>query len=669
MEPRETSGITVHAILRHVGEQGGERAVAEVLDRAVGSADPAPYLDKRRWWSYPTKIALFEAAAEVLGDEDVGLRVADAVLKHSVGTAERLALSLTGGPGRLLRMIAKAGAKFSTVADMRALRVSSGGASVEYRLHDGYRPSRFDCDYTRGLLIQVPAVFDLPPGMVTHTVCQVRGADVCRYDVTWRRPRSRWAPWRRGGARDGVLESAMLAQLDQLQSTVAELVAARDPARALAMVADRAGYAVNAHAFLLVARPSADAPSQVHSFGLSDGELAAYTDRPVAPRPAPGRLVARIASAQYDYGHLVAFGQDFFESDGKLLDAYANLAAVTLDTLSAVATAAERQRTAESLLALSSSLTRARSRQEVAQLTVEASRAMMSADRASVLLVDDDDAMRITAHVGWPAAFTGKLAAFRLTAGDTDHLAALVERPDLPQLHDRSSPDPFIQRVLDEFELDLMVVVAIALPDRLYGLIVASFDGPHGTALARRFAVDIAGAANQAATVLRGLELLEQTWRQAHLDALTGIPNRRAFMTALEDALGGDGALLFIDLDGFKAINDTHGHAAGDQLLTVVAERLSRAVRDGDLLARLAGDEFVVLARDVCGAGEVAQLADRVAAAFQHPVVLADTVMPVRASVGTTLFTAGQNYQDVMHRADTAMYEAKRESRRELLTT
>ena len=432
MEPRETSGITVHAILRFVEERGGEPAVRQVLERTGASGDREAHLDKRRWWSYQTKISLFAAAADVLGDDDVGLRVAEAVLAHSVGAAERLALSMTGGPGRLLRMIAKAGAKFSTVSDLRALQVTRGAATVEYRLHDGHRPSRFDCDYTLGLLIQVPVVFGLPPASVTHRSCQVRGAAACRYEVKWRPSRTLWAPWRHGVARDDVLESAMLGQLRQLQTTVAELVAARDPAVALATVADRAGYAVNAHAFLLVARPSADAPSQVHSFGLSAAELEDYTRDPAAPLPGPGRLVARIASAQHDYGHLVAFGPDFFDSDRELLDAYANLAAVTLDTLSAVATAAVRQRTAESLLALSSALTRAQSRTEVAEVAVVAAHAMMSADRASVLLLDDDATMRIAAHVGWPPEFADKLAALTVTSADTDYVATLLNRPDLP---------------------------------------------------------------------------------------------------------------------------------------------------------------------------------------------------------------------------------------------
>src|SRR5690349_3058147 len=107
MEPRETSGITVHAILRFIEERGGEQAVRQVLERTAGSGDHGAYLDKRRWWSYDTKISLFTAAADVLGDDDVGLRVAEAVLAHSVGAAERLALSMTGGPGRLLRQVAK----------------------------------------------------------------------------------------------------------------------------------------------------------------------------------------------------------------------------------------------------------------------------------------------------------------------------------------------------------------------------------------------------------------------------------------------------------------------------------------------------------------------------------------------------------------------------------
>ncbi|HET6531600.1 MAG TPA: sensor domain-containing diguanylate cyclase [Actinoplanes sp.] len=668
MEPRETSGVTVHAIVRHVAQRGGDEAVRQMLDRAGATADVAAYLDKRRWWSYDTKIALFAAAADVLGEDEIGLRVAEAVLAHSVGAAERLALSLTGGPARLLQMVAKAGAKFSAVSDLRAPRVTRGSAEVEYRLHDGHRPSRFDCDYTRGLLAQVPPVFGLPPATVSHTSCQVRGADSCRYEVRWRPPRARWRPWRRAD-RDAVLERAMLGQLEQLQRTVAELVAARDPAQALATVADRAGYAVNAHAFLLVARPSAEAPTQVHSFGLSPAEVARYTSDRAVPAPAPGRLVARIASGQSDYGHLIAFGHDFFDADRDLLDAYANLAAVAMDTLSAVTTAAERRRTAESLLALSSALTRAESRQEVAQVTVEAACAMLSADRASVLLLDEDATLRVAGHVGWRPEFTAKLDALTVTSADTAHLSRMLDRPDLPQIHDRSTDDPFIRAVLDEFELDSIVVVAIALPDRFYGIIVAHFDGPHGVAQGRRFAVDMAGAANQAASVLCSLELRDQTWRQANLDALTGIPNRRAFMTALDETLAaGGGGLLFIDLDGFKAVNDTLGHAAGDRLLIVVAERLAAALAGGGLLARLAGDEFVVLSTEVHGAADLAELADRLARVFAEPVRLGDTTVPVRASIGTTLFTAGQDREDVLHRADTAMYEAKRSlAHRELL--
>jgi diguanylate cyclase (GGDEF)-like protein len=664
MEARETSGITMHAIVRLVAQRGGQQAVSQVLARVGAAEDADAYLDKRRWWSYHTKISMFAAAAEVTGDEGLAMHVAQAVLDHSVGTSERLALSLTGGPGRLLRLVAKAGGKFSTVADMRALRVTRDTASVEYRLHDGYPPDRFDCDYTRGLLVQVPVVFGLPPAEVTHRACQVQGAESCRFEVSWRPARRRWAPVRRASARDGLLESALLGQLERLQSTVAELVAARDPALALATVADRAGYAVNAHAFLLAARPSADAPIQVHSFGLSPAEQAAYTDEPIAPPPGPHSLVARIASAQHDYGFLVAFGRDFFATDQELLSAYANLAAVTLDTLGAVATAAARQRTAESLLALSGALTRARSRQEVAQVTVREARTLMSADRASVLLLDDDATMRIAAHVGWHQAFTDRLAAFTLTSGDTDYLTTLLDRPDLPQIHDRRTDDAFIRAVLDEFELESMAVVAIALPDRFYGMIVASFDGPDGAARVGRFTVELAGAANQAATVLRSLELLEDSWRQAHVDPLTGIPNRRAFMAALDAALAGDGALLFIDLDGFKGINDSFGHAAGDRLLIVVAERLSAGLRHGELVARLAGDEFVVLAPGLRSPAELTELANRVSTAFGAPIVLGDTATTVRASIGTALFTAGQDCQEVLHRADAAMYRAKREPQR-----
>ncbi|MEV6931278.1 GGDEF domain-containing protein [Dactylosporangium sp. NPDC051485] len=655
MEPiRETAGVTLRAILRYVRARGGDAAVPRVLELAGEREIPSAYDDPRRWWSYETKINVFAAAAQVLGDESIGLRVGQSILSYSVNTPIRLGLLLLGGPAQVIRLIATTSAKFNATADMSALSSAPGVATVRYRLRSGYRPSRYDCDYTRGLLTQIPALFGRPPATVIHEACQVDGAEACVYTIRWRQ--RRWWLRRRGG--EDTSGDVLAGRMELLQRTVAELVAAEQPERALAIVADKAGYAVNAQAFLLVASPSPGAPRQVHGYGLAEAEIEVLAAAP--PAGLGGTLVVDIASPNRYYGYLVAFCSDFFDAERRMLDAYANLAAVALDALSALESAAERQRIAESLLALARRLTTARSAAEVAEVTAEAVRSVMAADSASVLL-HSDGRLRVAANAGTGDERRRRARQLAFSRDDT----ALAERfrmGDPPRAYDRDSADPFVLGLLDAFGHELMIVVDIALPGHPYGVLVAAYDTPQGTDRARETVDRMAGIADQAATVLRTCELLETNWRLAHVDPLTDLANRRAFLAALDSAVAaGEGAVLFIDLDGFKAVNDSLGHAAGDELLAAVAGRLNGCVRAGDVVARLGGDEFVVLTHGALGADGVPELARRIEEAFRKPVaVLGGALVEARASVGGTRFAAGEQTRHVLHRADIAMYEAKR---------
>jgi diguanylate cyclase (GGDEF)-like protein len=151
-------------------------------------------------------------------------------------------------------------------------------------------------------------------------------------------------------------------------------------------------------------------------------------------------------------------------------------------------------------------------------------------------------------------------------------------------------------------------------------------------------------------------------------DSLTGLPNRFLLLDRVEQALNGPhlkgrrAALLFIDLDRFKLINDTLGHAAGDALLCQAAERLTLATRDGDTVARLGGDEFVVLCDAIIPA-QAERLAQRIVQAFQAPFVVAGNEAAVTASVGVVIAEIGATAADLLHDADTAMYRAKRGGR------
>ncbi|CAA7618029.1 diguanylate cyclase [Magnetospirillum sp. SS-4] len=158
----------------------------------------------------------------------------------------------------------------------------------------------------------------------------------------------------------------------------------------------------------------------------------------------------------------------------------------------------------------------------------------------------------------------------------------------------------------------------------------------------------------------------EQVWRQANFDALTGLPNRSLFLDRLGQAIKAGRrdrtrfALLFIDLDGFKAVNDTFGHANGDLLLQEAAARLLLSVRSSDTVARLSGDEFTVILHDVDGRDEVAVVAAKMVGRLAEPFDLDGQQASVQASIGIALFPDDADDAAVLIRlADRAMYGVK----------
>jgi diguanylate cyclase (GGDEF)-like protein/PAS domain S-box-containing protein len=152
---------------------------------------------------------------------------------------------------------------------------------------------------------------------------------------------------------------------------------------------------------------------------------------------------------------------------------------------------------------------------------------------------------------------------------------------------------------------------------------------------------------------------------QAFHDSLTGLANRALFLERVRHALerttrsGGTVAALFVDLDDFKTVNDSLGHAAGDDLLIGVAERLREATRPTDTPARFGGDEFAVLLEDVGAAGDVAAVAERVLAEIARPIHLRGKRVAVRASIGIAIAARGISAEELLRNADTAMYTAK----------
>ena len=162
----------------------------------------------------------------------------------------------------------------------------------------------------------------------------------------------------------------------------------------------------------------------------------------------------------------------------------------------------------------------------------------------------------------------------------------------------------------------------------------------------------------------------DELHRLAHYDPLTGIPNRRLLTDRVGQCLrradrsGKALALCYLDLDGFKAINDRCGHSVGDRLLSEVARRLQGELRGDDTVARLGGDEFVLLLNDVGDEDELAELLNRVLAVVRQPVALDAATHGLSASIGVTLSPPDDPEPDrLMRHADQAMYRAKEQGR------
>ncbi len=173
-------------------------------------------------------------------------------------------------------------------------------------------------------------------------------------------------------------------------------------------------------------------------------------------------------------------------------------------------------------------------------------------------------------------------------------------------------------------------------------------------------------AAGQAGAVIERLALHADLAHAARYDELTGLPNRRLFQDRILSAIArcrrgqSRGALLFIDLDDFKRVNDEHGHLVGDQLLHAIARRITSCVREADTVARIGGDEFVALLENVADLAQAEAVAGKIRQVIATPLMLSGHTLQPHASIGIALYPEhGEVIDQLMRHADQAMYAAK----------
>lgn len=713
---QDISGAVTSVLVRHVRRRCGEDGVARMLALA-GERRPVSVLeDATSWSSHAEALSLFEAAAEVTGDTAIGRQVGEEMLRQHDGTNVANLLRSLGSPGELLRNVAAALAKFSTVATMEPLEVGNAHAVVRAHTRAGFRRHRCLCDLTKGLLSQVPVLFGLVPAEVAESECQADGGRFCLYSVAWearqwstfvdQRTSLYTSAWREAdvvearselatddGARLAILRQhveELGRQLEGVYSTAADLLGAEDIDAVLSRITARAAHAVNAPRYLLVVRTGPTDGLRLHHHGFSDAEARALAHELLAEHPddrGGSRLIVDIASRRRAYGRLAAVfpdGVHFFADERRTLALYANYAATALDVVTSLDEMRRSNATTRALLDFSRALAQATTGEAVTTTLAAAVPVAVGAERCGVWLWDPRT-QRMQLRARWSG--TGATAvtaagdgaddgtpsalgsAERLEWAATAH-QMLVER--LAAGHQvvvvgRHEADAGLTRIIDLAGVETLVAAPLMSGDEMLGMVTAGFTAANaGAAGSDDLRERLAGLADQAVTALVNARLLEQVSHLAWHDALTGLPNRRLLEDRANQELlrarrtGEPLCMFFVDLDRFKHVNDTLGHAAGDELIVEVARRLKETVRSQDTVARLGGDEFAVLLPATGDVGDIEVLARRALEILHTPYEIAGRELRASASIGVAVAPEhGQTYDELLSAADAAMYRSK----------
>jgi diguanylate cyclase (GGDEF)-like protein len=675
MEDRHIACTMTAVMLPLLRAEAGEEAVTAVLERA-GSTRSQAYLESTdNWISLPEAVALLDACCAVTGDAQFARRVGEEAVRRHAGTAVATLLRSLGSPEAVLGAIATTASKFSTTTEMAALESAPGFALVRARTRDAFAPHPLTCQWRSGLLSTITMLFGMPLAEVRETACQCHGAPACRYEIRWDADQAAVSadPQQRVTA----LEAQLLAMQDRLRgvfATASDLLSVDDLDIVLARIVERAAGTVRAPRYVLAVRPGGEAEHRLYTDGVTHDDaqrIARAVER--GDRLSGAVLAVEVASSRRHYGHLVALtdeGSHFFPQERELLELYAKHAAAVLDMATALDESARRHDHVSALLTLAQALASTGTSQEVADCLAEVLPTVVDCDRLSVMLWDPAErCLRAASTSGMSPEGAALLRSTPIRPQDSPGVAHMAKDPR-PLFFDPGNADPFLSSLFDRLGLVRMVAVPIIARGEFLGVLTVSVvERPERLRADAALIERLTGVAALAAPAIQNGRLVDALRHQAAHDPLTGLANRAGFggrMTrVIERAGDAHVGLLFVDLDGFKQVNDLHGHAAGDQLLQAVARRLLGLVRLEDTVARLGGDEFAVILTDADSAEEVSVAAARVREAIAEPFDLGDgIVVTVGASVGEARWPAdGAELDALLRHADAAMYREKSRSR------
>jgi diguanylate cyclase (GGDEF)-like protein len=665
------AGVNTWMLMRYLRAHAGAEVVAQVLADAGETRTEEDLLDLATWSSYDQFRRLLEATAAICGTATLTSASSGGLSDPSMPEMTAMLQSL-GSPEALLEMTTQSGgAGLAPVLGFGGAAVGSTEWVVREWFLDGLAPFPEYCSWAAGLYANIPALFGLR-AEVTKEACQCDGAPACEYRI-------RWFP-EDESAEAEYLETriqVLTARLEGLQQTVGDLVSDDDLERVLARIVVSAARTISAPMFVLALEELPAADKRVYAAGIDDAEAEKVAGELLARdhEDDESRLVVEVQSNRRRYGRLAALnpGGRFFPQERIVLQVYARLVAAALDSAAALEDARRQAQTARALLELSNALADIGSADEMAAHIARAVTAVIGCDRAAVILFEPNSPIgRVVATQGYDGADEAKLRAL-------DVPVAGIRSEDAANVWDRAGAEGrgTLARLMDEVGSAAVATIPIVIDGEPVGLVVGDVvDRPDRLCKSREIGDRLRGLASQATIAIRNARLLENIRHQALHDSLTGLPNRSLIIDRVEQMLararrvGTECAALFIDLDGFKQVNDTLGHETGDRLLQSVSARLSATLREADTIARLGGDEFVVLVEGSSPTGSPEFVAERLLEVLREPFEIDNAThgpLRITASIGIAFGGTG-SATDLLRDADIALYEAKTAGRDRFVT-
>ena len=652
---RAVSGVYTNMLAEFLVETMPAEAIKDVLRQAGETRTLEELSDISSWSSYLQFRRLLEERFRLDGRSC--LEQAEVMVPQQHAWEMSQSARTLGSPGDLIA----GGTDFNPLVPIRhydKTEVASNEWIIREWFEEGFEPFPEFCDFVAMQYTLIPVIFRLPLGEVIEEQCQARGDESCVFRMRWQEHEADVNVLEQFRARAELAE----LRLEQVQDMITALASNEQYDDILeGFVGSLLRTAVGAGGALLVIEPRAGMPRAIYSEGFSQGEVDAIAEDLLAGRTGIANIIAvEVASARHHYGYLAVDqgGGVFLELAYATLQTYARLAAAALDTANALEEARSQANTAQVLLDLATSLTEIVSSQETAAKVIEAVPDLIDCDRAAIFLNEVD-------LVGAP--------------GDEFHLAGSIGLADdevilIDTLPCATPPPDLVQEHGLEHTTSSVInsVATVAAPieaggERIGFIVAGVTTDPERLAITPKLANRLKGLAAQASTAIANARLVEQIRFQALHDALSGLPNRSLILDRTEQMLARarrsdiQVAALFIDLDGFKDVNDDLGHEVGDQLLQVVAERLTVAMRGSDSIGRLGGDEFVVLVDGSSMDVGPELVAERLLELLRAPFVLPSLPsgpLTLTASIGIAT-GARTSATELLRDADIALYQAK----------